>query len=43
VNVYLKNRQHGLKNLIESSAATPDDYVEEHWESMKHLIVLEAK
>jgi hypothetical protein len=31
VNVYLKNRQHGLKFLIESSAARPDDCVEEHW------------
>jgi hypothetical protein len=43
VNVYLKNRQHGLKFFIELSAARPDDCVEEHWESMKHLIASEAK
>jgi hypothetical protein len=43
VNVYLKNRQHGLKFLIEWSAARPDDCVEEDWESMKHLVLSEAK
>jgi hypothetical protein len=43
VNVYLKNRHHGLKFLIKLSAVRPNDCVEEHWESMKHLIVLEAK
>jgi hypothetical protein len=43
VNVYLKNRQHGLKFLIELSAVRPDDCVEEHWETMKHLIAWEAK
>ncbi len=43
VNVFLKNRRHGLKLLIEAGAARPNDCAEEHWENMKRLITSEAK
>jgi hypothetical protein len=35
VNVYLKNRSHSLKVLIETNSPQLGDYIEEHWESMK--------
>jgi len=38
VNVYLKNKRHGFKFLIEANAPRPNECVEEHWEGMKHLI-----
>ncbi len=38
MNVYLKNKRHGLKLLIEASAPRPNECVEEHWEGMKHII-----
>ncbi|KAH8949932.1 hypothetical protein BDL97_10G057800 [Sphagnum fallax] len=43
VNVFLKNRRHGLKLLIEAGGARPNDCAEEHWENMKRLITSEAK
>ncbi len=43
VNVYLKNRRHALKNLIEASALRPDDCPEDHWDNLKHLVTSEAK
>jgi hypothetical protein len=30
VNVYLKNKQHSLKLLLELGGARPSDYLEEH-------------
>jgi hypothetical protein len=39
VNVFLKNRRHGLKLLVKVGVTRPNDCVEEQWESMKHLIV----
>jgi hypothetical protein len=36
--VYLKNKRHGLKLLIDASAPRPNECVEEHWEGMKHII-----
>ncbi len=38
MNVYLKNKRHGLKLLIDASAPRPNECVEEHWEGMKHII-----
>ncbi len=38
VNVYLKNRRHALKLLIEANATRPRDCTNDHWENMKHLI-----
>jgi len=43
VNVYLKNRHHALKLLIEANAARPGDCTNDHWETMKRLIALKAK
>ncbi len=43
VNVYLKNRCHALKLLIETNVARPGDCTKIHWENMKRLIVLKAK
>jgi hypothetical protein len=43
VNVYLKNRRHVLKLLIEANVARPKDCTDDQWESMKCLIALEAK
>jgi hypothetical protein len=43
VNVYLKNRQHSLKLLIEARESRHEDCSEEHWESMKCLVTSEAK
>jgi hypothetical protein len=43
VNVYLKNRRHAFKLLIEVGEARLDDCAKEHWENMKHLVALEAK
>jgi hypothetical protein len=41
--VYLKNKRHGLKLLIEASAPRPNECAEEHWEGMKHLIASKVK
>jgi hypothetical protein len=41
VNVYLKNRHHVRKLLIEANVASLRDCTYDHWENMKHLI--EAK
>jgi hypothetical protein len=43
VNVYLKNRRHVLKLLIEAGEARPNDCAKEHWENMKRLIASKAK
>jgi hypothetical protein len=43
MNVYLKNKQHSVKLLIEAGESRHEDYSEEHWESMKCLVALEAK
>jgi hypothetical protein len=43
VNVYLKNKRHSLKVLVEANAPRPADCSEEHWENMKHFIASEAK
>jgi hypothetical protein len=43
VNLYVKNRRHALKILIESSGNRHNDCVVKHWESMIHLITFEAK
>jgi len=43
VNVYLKNRRHALKLLIEANVARPKVCIDDHWESMKRIITLEAK
>ncbi len=43
VNVFLKNRRHALKTLIEGGASRPKDYQKEHWESLKHLIASKTK
>ncbi len=43
VNLYVKNRRHALKILIESSGNRPNDCAIKHWENMIHLITFEAK
>lgn len=43
VNVFLKNRSHALKLLIEACVVRPDDYVEEHWKCLKLLIASKVK
>ncbi len=43
VNVYLKNRRHALKLLIESGVGRLDDCGIDHWENIKCFITLKAK
>jgi hypothetical protein len=43
MNIYLKNRCHALKLLIETDATRPRDCTNDHWESMQRLIASEAK
>lgn len=38
VNVFLKNRRHGFKLLIEASETRPTNCLEEHWEGVKRLM-----
>jgi hypothetical protein len=41
--MFLKNRRHGLKLLIEASVARPNNCAKKHWENMKHFIASDAK
>jgi hypothetical protein len=43
VIIYLKNRRHSLKLLIEACESKHGDCSEKHWESMKCLVASEAK
>ncbi len=38
VNVFIKNRRHGFKLLIEASATRPINCPEEHWGGVKRLM-----
>jgi len=43
VFVYLKNRQNAQKLFNDEGEPRPNDYIEKHWENMKHLITFESK
>jgi hypothetical protein len=43
VNVFLKNRKHGLKLLIEVSEARPNVCLREHWENMVNALLLQMQ
>ncbi len=40
MNVYLKNRQHGLKLMRKVGGERPDDHAQEHWENLKCSLLL---
>ncbi len=43
INIYVKNRCHARKLLIEANVARLGDCRDDHWESMKRLIASKTK